>query len=320
MYMHVKKLAAITLPLLLSILLSACGGAPADGTSSNQSSAANKPTQPSSIESSSAPSSMAQSSIPGLTESSSTSTATSSLSRSSTETYVRASRTSSSSSSASGSDSTPPEPTELLLYRLSESSITLIWDDATDNVSVDHYNIERNGKLIAAIAAPVNILSDQKLQAYTDYSYTITAFDASGNKSATSPVLTIRTLANANSSIAMSSSSKSASSQNSSNSSSSMSSQDFKSSSSSSSSTGQQSVTLTWTHPTQRENGQYLELDEISGYEIRYRKRSDSRFTYILINSNKVTEYKQSNANDLEFEIAVFDNRGVYSRFAKVAQ
>src|SRR5690606_21524289 len=31
---------------------------------------------------------------------------------------------------------------------------------------------------------------------------------------------------------------------------------------------------LSWSHPTQRENGEYLELDEIGGYELRYRENS----------------------------------------------
>lgn len=77
---------------------------------------------------------------------------------------------------------------------------------------------------------------------------------------------------------------------------------------------------ITWNHPSQRENGQFLELDEIRGYEIRYRKATDTRYTYIVINSNRVTEYTHANASNTEFEIAVFDTNGIYSRFVKVGQ
>jgi hypothetical protein len=91
-------------------------------------------------------------------------------------------------------------------------------------------------------------------------------------------------------------------------------------SSTSSSKASQKSAKITWTHPDARENGQFLELYEIGGYEIRYRKLTDSRYTYIVINSNKITEYTHADATDTEFEIAVFDTNGVYSRFVKVTQ
>ncbi len=194
-----------------------------------------------------------------------------------------------------------------MLYQISDTSLRLIWDEATDNVGINRYEVERNGQLIAVLSHPTNILSDYQLLPYTDYQYTITAFDAAGNKSEKSPVFTVRTLGTANSSKSSSSKSTSSSSAKS-------------TSSTSSSASSQKSAKLTWTHPNQRENGQYLELDEIGGYEIRYRKSTDSRYTYILINSNKVTEYTHADANDTEFEIAVFDTNGVYSRFVKVTR
>jgi chitodextrinase len=315
MYTHLKKLAAMTVPVLLSALLSACGGAPTGEQSNNQSSATNKPTQPSSIESSSAQSSVMQSSIssPAATSASTTSAAASSLTKSSTDSYSRVSRTSSSAASSSSlavtpeTDSIPPTTTTLLLYRLSESSITLIWDEAIDNVGVSHYEIERDGQLVASVDQSINVLSDQQLFAYTDYNYTIVAIDAAGNRSDKSPILNVRTLANTNSSHANSSVSRSSNSSKS-------------TSSVSNSTSSQKSAKLTWTHPTQRENGQYLELDDIGGYEIRYRKTTDKRFSYIVINNNQTTEYTHADVSDTEFEISVFDTNGVYSRFVKVAQ
>jgi uncharacterized protein YxeA len=318
--------------VLLSALLSACGGAPTGEQSNNQSSATNKPTQPSSIESSSAQSSVMQSSIssPAATSASTTSAAASSLAKSSTDSYSRVSRVSSSSENGNSSshtnsslsaidtDSTPPSATKLFLYQLSENSLKLIWDDATDNIGINRYEIERDGQLIAILYHPTNILSDYQLLADTDYQYTITVFDAAGNKSEKSPVFTVRTLPNANSSKSNSSASSSSSSTKSSVSSSSSSTKST--SSVSNSAASQKSAKLTWTHPTQRENGQYLELDDIGGYEIRYRKTTDKRFSYIVINNNQTTEYTHADVSDTEFEISVFDTNGVYSHFVKVAQ
>ena len=229
------------------------------------------------------------------------------------------------------------------LYRLSENSITLVWDESFDNVGISHYEIKRNGKLLATFEDASQILSDQNLTPNTDYSYTITAFDLAGNDSGASPALNVRTLgehgsgsqtssivSSSRSSIVSSSkssvqSSSKASSMNSSASSKSASSLNSSSSakstsSAASSAASQKSAKLTWTHPNQRENGQFLELNEIGGYEIRYRKTTDTRYTYIVINSNRVTEYTHTNALDTEFEIAVFDSNGVYSRFVKVTQ
>ncbi len=314
MYMHVKKMAATILPLFLTALLSACGGAPAEETSNNPSSLTNKPEVSSAEASNTQSSSIQASSL--ATSASTTSINASSSPKSSTDSYTRISRSSDSSSSFSSNSSlpaggskdvTPPSTTKLMLYQISDTSLRLIWDEATDNVGINRYEIERNGQLIAILYHPTNILSDYQLLPYTDYQYTITAFDTAGNKSEKSPVFTVRTLGTANSSKSSSSKSTSTSSAKS-------------TSSISSSVSSQKSAKLTWTHPNQRENGQYLELDEIGGYEIRYRKSTDNRYTYILINSNKVTEYTHADANDTEFEIAVFDNNGVYSRFVKVTR
>lgn len=372
--------------LVIPTLLTACGGASSDGGSPPPGDTTNKPDAQSSPASSEAQSSVASSTVSSIAVSSpepvSSSKATSS------ESYVRVSRSSQSSTSQDsqpGSDLLAPEATKLHLYRLSENSIALIWDESFDNVGISHYEITRNGKLIATVENSTQILSDQNLIPYTDYSYVITAFDLAGNDSGASPALNVRTLGDPNSvqassvlsshsssmqnsssksSLKSSDSSKSVSSsissssakstpississsiQNSSSESSLNSSQSAQSTSSSNSSSSlksssssnssnsakstssasssvasQQSAKLTWTHPNQRENGQFLELHEIGGYEIRYRKTTDNRYTYIVINSNRTTEYTLANANDTEFEIAVFDINGVYSRFVKVTQ
>ena len=316
MYNSVKKSICAIVLASSTIMLTACGGGGSSETGGGGT-VINKPDHSSMAASSIAEQSSSEpksSSTPQAT-SSSISSINKSSSATSSETYVRASRSSSSinnstansSLASSGTDTIPPSGTKLLLYRISENSITLLWEEATDNVGISHYEIERDGKILASVDQSIHVLSDQGLLAYTDYQYTITAFDAAGNKSEKSLPFKVRTLANANSSRSSSSASNSSSSAKS-------------ISSASSSTTSQQSAKLTWAHPSQRENGQYLELDEIGGYEIRYRKATDKRFTYIVINSNQVTEYTHADASGTEFEIAVFDINGVYSRFVKVSQ
>lgn len=310
MYMHVKKLVATTLPLCLSVLLSACGGAPADGSSNNPSSVINKP-QVSSVEASSAPSSATASSVANsvATSTNTTSSNTSSLAISSADSYSRISRASSSNGNSSSSpvidvDTTPPSATNLMLYRLSENSVTLIWDTATDNIGVSHYEIERDGNIVASIDQPINALADQQLLAHTDYHYTITAFDTAGNKSEKSPVFTVRTLANANSSHTNSSKSNTSSTNSSAN----------------SSASAHKTTVIRWNHPNKRENGQFLELDEIGGYEIRFKPPAYNNYAYIMLTGNRTTSFSTDliPANST-IEIAVYDMNELYSSFTPIS-
>lgn len=329
--------------IALPVLLSACGGAPAsDNPSQPSSTATNKPDVSSNFSSADASSTIISSVSSALPVSSvGTTSSASSKALSSEQSYSRRSKASNSASSQdtpSGFDFIAPEVAKLQLYRLSENSITLVWNDAFDNVGISHYIIERNGEVIASVGHSVNMLSDQNLAADTDYSYVVTAFDLAGNDSGAAPALNLHTLAIPHSSKASSSASSKSSGQSMSNSSgqntsnssgqsssktsslNSNSSSKNATSSASSATSSQKSVKITWTHPNTRENGKFLELDEIRGYEIRYRKSTANRYTYIVINSNQVNEYYHNDAVDTEFEIAVFDTNGVYSRFVKVTQ
>lgn len=108
------------------------------------------------------------------------------------------------------------------------------------------------------------------------------------------------------SSVAVSSSSRSSSSRSSSR-------------SSSSSSIATQPVTIQWSHPTQRENGDYLELNEIAGYEIRVRPANSSTFSSYPISGNQTTSYVLNNyVATMIVEIAVYDTEGLYSEFVAV--
>jgi uncharacterized protein YcfL len=78
-------------------------------------------------------------------------------------------------------------------------------------------------------------------------------------------------------------------------------------------------VTIQWSHPIERENGSYLELNEIGGYEIRVVNRQTSAYTSHLIAGNSTTQYTLNNyQTTMSIEIAVYDTQGLYSEFVPV--
>lgn len=187
-----------------------------------------------------------------------------------------------------------------------------MWEDASDNIGLKNYVIRRNGAVIASLDANTNRFTDENLTGFTDYSYTITTIDLADNTSPESAFLTVRTLgkpgtgtnSSGNSSISANSSGAHSSTANSSTSSGSM-----------------QTIQIVWSHPAKRENGSFLELDEIGGYEIRYRKPGDKYFTYFSVPGNRTTTFSYTgDFKDAEFEIAVFDSKGLYSRFSPVTK
>lgn len=125
------------------------------------------------------------------------------------------------------------------------------------------------------------------------------------------------------SSAAAVSSSKSSSSAPAVSSSSKSSTPSMSSSSWSSSSTGPThvagSVAITWSAPDRRENGDPIYIDELGGYEIRYKKAGDSKYTYISINDPWTQSYKFDwLEGDYIFQIAAFDKEGIYSPFVDI--
>jgi hypothetical protein len=78
-------------------------------------------------------------------------------------------------------------------------------------------------------------------------------------------------------------------------------------------------VTIEWFIPTERENGDYLELAEIGGYEIRYKLLSATQYTSVTVSDGGVDQYDLGYlAGDYEFEIATFDTNGLYSDFVAI--
>lgn len=338
MYRCVEKLVSWTIPLLMAAVLSACGGAPAD-SESQPSSANNKP----SVDNSSSlqASSEQKSSITPLSSSSlASSSATlpiSSSSKSSTDTYTRASRASTSAVSSEPQDSTdttPPSTPQLQLYRLSESSTTVAWEHAIDDVAMRSYKIYRNGKLAATLDYPMSAFADSNLLANTAYVYTIIALDTNENPSPISEPLTIHTLESTNhfpssassasqSSASITSSSSATSKTNNSSTTSKASSSSITSKASSSgvasSALSRQTLTLSWSHPTKRENGNFIELDEIGGYEIRFKQNPTSNYIYLTLNGSKITSYSTTLIpTNSPIEIAVYDTDGLFSEFVAI--
>lgn len=74
-----------------------------------------------------------------------------------------------------------------------------------------------------------------------------------------------------------------------------------------------------WSVPTQRENGDYLDLTEIGGYELRYKLKTEEHFKSVNIDSGFTdTYYFDYLQGDYEFEIATYDVTGLYSNFVPI--
>lgn len=191
--------------------------------------------------------------------------------------------TTSSSSSVSGRpgelpyDNQPPStPAGVQATNIKDTRIDLAWQAARDNVGISVYEIHRNGSLVATVSGRALTYLDQNLTANTRYTYTLRARDSAGNTSGFSLPLDTQTT----------------------------------------SPLSNDGVKLTWQHPQQRQNGRYLELSEIQGYELRYRPDSLSAYTVIAIPGNATTTYtSRSLPSNWDFEIAVYDNKGLYSEF-----
>ena len=86
----------------------------------------------------------------------------------------------------SGPDDTQPPsiPTNLIVKAVSWHQIDLAWSPSSDNVSLQGYKMYRNGDFLKTTAN--NNEYDNTVSPSTFYSYTVSAYDASGNVSAQS--------------------------------------------------------------------------------------------------------------------------------------
>jgi len=86
----------------------------------------------------------------------------------------------------------PTVPSGIILFANDPTSTSISWNASTDNVGVASYRVQRNGVTIAP-ALTNRTYVDTGLSANTAYSYTVSAVDAAGNRSAESAAQTIRT-------------------------------------------------------------------------------------------------------------------------------
>lgn len=78
-------------------------------------------------------------------------------------------------------------------------------------------------------------------------------------------------------------------------------------------------VAITWMAPEKRENGAQLYIEELGGYEIRYKKTGETKYTYVSVNDPWTQSYKFDwLEGDYIFQIAAFDKNGVYSPFVDI--
>jgi chitodextrinase len=92
-------------------------------------------------------------------------------------------------------DITPPSvPSNVTATSTAPTTVTLKWQPATDNISVDGYTIYRDGALLTTVpSSTAPTYDDTGVSPQTAYTYTIAAYDEVGNLSATSNPLGITT-------------------------------------------------------------------------------------------------------------------------------
>ena len=92
-------------------------------------------------------------------------------------------------------DTQPPSvPTGLATTSVTSSSVSLKWNASSDNVGVTGYTIYRNGTLGRQHGgAAATTFTDPTVSPSTSYSYTVDAFDGSGNHSARSAPVSVTT-------------------------------------------------------------------------------------------------------------------------------
>jgi chitodextrinase len=81
-------------------------------------------------------------------------------------------------------DSTPPTaPGNLTATATGPATVALSWQASTDNVGVTGYTVYRGTTAVATVDGSTTSYTDSGLTPGTQYSYTVTAFDGSGNVS-----------------------------------------------------------------------------------------------------------------------------------------
>jgi chitinase len=92
-----------------------------------------------------------------------------------------------------GDTQAPTVPSNLRATASTASSISLAWNESTDQVGVTGYNLYRASALIGSVSGSTLNFTETGLSASTTYTYTVKAKDAAGNLSAASNSLSVTT-------------------------------------------------------------------------------------------------------------------------------
>lgn len=79
-------------------------------------------------------------------------------------------------------DDGPPEPPDRVTGTASTAAVSLSWSEASDDEGLDHYEIERDGAIIAA--TPALSFTDVQVAHLVQATYRVVAVDTSGNRAA----------------------------------------------------------------------------------------------------------------------------------------
>jgi len=91
-----------------------------------------------------------------------------------------------------GTDNTAPGiPAALNYVERTATTVTLVWNASADNVAVVGYHVFRGGSQIGTTSDLA--YADSGLSSNTAYSYTLRAYDAAGNVSASTSALSVTT-------------------------------------------------------------------------------------------------------------------------------
>ncbi len=91
-------------------------------------------------------------------------------------------------------DSQPPaSPSGLSAAAAKATQVNLAWSASTDNTGVSGYTIYRDGNELASVSGTSLAFTDETAMPQTTYSYTVDAFDPSGNHSRQSPAASVTT-------------------------------------------------------------------------------------------------------------------------------
>lgn len=74
-------------------------------------------------------------------------------------------------------------------------------------------------------------------------------------------------------------------------------------------------TTLIWLTPIQRENGASLSVGELNGFELRYKRQTDTDYTYVELSKQTLLYIILNLSGDYQFEIAAIDTNNLYSGF-----